>query len=152
LERKFYYAGGSARFMFDYTSTQLVRTVLPDLFDEMSESSLWTEYSYLKIHSGSETINSLIQSRGDNVYDATPVSKYVLFQAYNHCKNDLVRSMTAAAAELSGDPVLQGWAFELEPINWWNVRHLKISRLRMHRVLWYFPTIRLGMHPPDFQQ
>jgi hypothetical protein len=120
LERKFYYAGGSARFMFDLRFTKLVSTVLPDLFGRM-RASLWEEYAELTITAQSETaINSLLQSLPHQLVDgrpqATPVSKYVLRQAYNHCKNKLVKSMTTAA-QSSGNPVLQGWAFELEQIN-----------------------------------
>jgi hypothetical protein len=46
----------------------------------------------------------------------TPLSKYVLFCAYEKCKSALVKSVRAAANS-SRNPALQGWAFELEQID-----------------------------------
>ena len=46
----------------------------------------------------------------------SPVSKYVLFHAYDRCKSELVKSMRAAAYSTS-NPTLKRWAFDLEQIH-----------------------------------
>lgn len=45
-----------------------------------------------------------------------PVSKYILFKAYEQCKSQLVKSM-AAVAKACGNPAIQEWAFELAQID-----------------------------------
>ena len=47
---------------------------------------------------------------------ASPVSKYVLFRAYDKCKSELVNSVKAVA-HASDNPTLKGWAFELQQID-----------------------------------
>jgi len=124
LDRKFYYAGGSARFMFDYSLTELIEEVLPKLLISMT-SNLWDEFASLQIHVGSESaVNSLMQILGDKIEGeygtkasrAFPVSKYVLHLAYEKCRSKLVKAF-GIAARMAGNPVLQGWAFEMEQIH-----------------------------------
>mmetsp|Transcript_36219 Transcript_36219/g.51236 ORF Transcript_36219/g.51236 Transcript_36219/m.51236 type:complete len:158 (+) Transcript_36219:130-603(+) len=63
--------------------------------------------------SAPSSVNSLMQQFRTQ---ASPLSKYVLFLAYEHCKSDLVDSVKAAASN-SNNPALKGWAFELEQID-----------------------------------
>jgi hypothetical protein len=50
---------------------------------------------------------------------SSPVSKYILFRAYEKCQTELVKAVKAAAANdySNNNPALKGWAFELEQIN-----------------------------------
>eukprot|EP00978_Attheya_sp_CCMP212_P035348 scaffold153277_cov26-Attheya_sp.AAC.3 len=95
LERKYYHAGGSARFI-------------------------------LQINVGSQsTVISLMQVVGQKdgtsgSGTAVPVSKYILHKAYDECRAELVKAVKAAA-DMTGNPALQGWAFELAQIEWINV-------------------------------
>ena len=45
----------------------------------------------------------------------SPLSKYVLWSAYDNCRGNLVNSMKAVA-HATNNPALKGWAFELEQI------------------------------------
>lgn len=122
LERKFYYAGGSARFMLERTLKQLMSDILPVLLGRMT-TQLWEDFSELNIQASSEsTVNSLMQVLGskDKAGVAFPVSKYILHKAYEKCRAKLVKAVKAAATS-TGNPALQGWAFELAQIEWINV-------------------------------
>jgi hypothetical protein len=123
LERKFYYAGGSVRFMLDYTLKELISEIFPDLLGQMN-TQLWDEFSDLTINVGSEsTVNSLMQVLNDKEGTngiAFPVSKYILHKAYEKCRARLVKAVKAAAM-MTDNPALQGWAFELAQIEWINV-------------------------------
>jgi len=118
LERKFYYAGGSARFMFDHTMQDLVQVVFPKLLGRMTRE-LWTAFSTLCIHAGSDsTVNSMMQvlRPTDPAQRCVfPVSKYILYKAYEECGKELVCAVKAAAIK-TNNPSLRGWAFELEQI------------------------------------
>lgn len=125
LERKFYYAGGSARLMLGVTLTQLVSKILPDLLQKMS-AQLWLDFSELHINLSSEsTVNSLMQvlhstNRMTTSGVVFPVSKYILHKAYERCRDKLVKAVKAAA-ELTANPAIKGWAFELAQIELINV-------------------------------
>jgi hypothetical protein len=54
LERKYYFAGGSARFMFDYPLNQLLTETLPGLLGQMT-AQLWKEFCDLRINVGSDS-------------------------------------------------------------------------------------------------
>lgn len=119
IERKYYYAGGSARLMFDRTIVKLTSETLPKALNRM-ESGFWTQYAQLKITEGTESaVNTLMQvipSPTDPTGQAFPVSKYVLNQAYKECGDELVKNVKAAA-EMTNNPALKGWAFELDQID-----------------------------------
>jgi len=140
LERKFYYAGGSARFMFECTLKRLMSDTLPALLGKMT-TSLWEDFSELQIQASSEsTVNSLMQVLGSkNKAGITfPVSKYILHKAYEKCRAKLVKALKAAATSI-GNPALQGWAFEVDQIEWINVaiesKHLGVKNASGNLVL-----------------
>jgi hypothetical protein len=112
VEAKYYYAGGSARFMFEYTIPQL-KQMLGNLCNRVGENA-WEHFAKGSISSSSPAaVNTLMQQ-----FDAkaTPLSKYILFRAYEKCETDLVKSMKSVASQ-SSNPVLKGWVFELEQID-----------------------------------
>ena len=124
VERKFHYAGGSARFMFDFSMSDLIDTKLMTLLSRMN-SQMWKAFATLKIGASAEDcVNSLMQQlrnksandRGIYEIQAFPVSKYVLEKAYLNAGKELLSALTAAA-EKSDNPALQGWAFEIEQLD-----------------------------------
>ena len=109
---KYFFAGGSARFMFDY--------LLDDLRDRLDErikgvkQGDWIYFAQESIASSTPgAVNTLMQQFNGI---CSPVSKYVLVYAYEKCKSALVKSVRAAAIK-TGNPALKGWAFELEQID-----------------------------------
>ena len=114
IETKYYYAGGSARFMFDVSLSNLRNSYLDDHFNRVPDDN-WVHFTKGSISSSSSTaVNTLMQQFGNKV---TPVSKYVLIRAYEKCQTKLVRSVQSEAINSSSNPVLKGWAFELEQID-----------------------------------
>jgi hypothetical protein len=117
IERKYFYAGGIARFMFDFTLDNLCQEELPTLFEQMSDAE-WNEFATLNISVGTPyAVNSLMQrlphmSR-TRVY---PVSKFVLEKVYTKVGKRLLDKLVAAA-DNSSNPVLQGWVYELEQLD-----------------------------------
>ena len=94
LARKLYYAGGSARFMFDHTMEDLVNNVLSTLLGRMPPK-LWEDFAMFSMYDSSdETVSSLMQVIGGKKTSngrctesaACPVSKYMLLKAYKHCE------------------------------------------------------------------
>lgn len=115
LERKFFYAGGSARYMLEYTMEDLRGKggVLLELENRVPQQE-WESYASLTINSRTATsVSSLLQKIGGRVF---PVSKYFLLIAYEKCKGKLVRALKSAA-ELAGNPAMKGWAFEIEQLD-----------------------------------
>jgi hypothetical protein len=120
VERKFFYAGGSARFMFEYSLSQLIITTADDspsvfgrLYERMTQDH-WRSFAELKISSStSSSVSSLLQRVKGKII---PVSEYVLLVAHKKCKATLTRSVRAAA-DAGGNPALKGWAFELEQLD-----------------------------------
>lgn len=112
LKAKYYYAGGSARFMFMY-QIQEVKTQLDKRLNNVEDKD-WASFARSSVSSGtSSSVNTLMQQFEEK---CTPVSKYVLFCAYDKCKTKLVKSVRAAADAVN-NPSLKGWAFELEQID-----------------------------------
>ena len=119
LERKYFYAGGSARFMFDYSFQELVISTddKPSVFDGLCErmkTEDWQSFAELKISASTKSSVSSGMQRIDTEY--IPVSKYFLHMAHKKCKETLTASVRAAA-ESSQNPALKGWAFELEQLD-----------------------------------
>lgn len=115
LEQKFFYAGGSARFMYEYTKEELI-TELTVLFALVKD---WTVFTSIDIPGGEAiAVNSLMQQftdeRGRNP-KCLAVSQYVLLHAATKNTESLVDAVSAMAV-LTGNPSLQGWAFELRQI------------------------------------
>ena len=115
IERKFYYAGGSARFVFDYSLHYLVTKILKKLLEQMNHNNLWDEFAQLTIRPDTNsTVNTLVQIFSHDVF---PVSKYILVKAYEHgSRSQLVRAVNAAA-ETTDNTALKGWVFELDRID-----------------------------------
>ena len=108
VETKYFYAGGSARFMFDFPFEHL-KEELDERLGHVPEGD-WKYFAAEAVSpSTPSSVNTLIQ-QFDN--STSPVSKYILFHAYDRCKTKLVRSVKAAAQQ-SNNPALKGWAFEL---------------------------------------
>jgi hypothetical protein len=113
LKAKYFYAGGSARFMLQ-TFLANLRLDLDNRMNRVEQGD-WQSFTQMYVTRGTASaINTLIQQFEDVV--CTPLSKYVLLCAYEKCKSDLVESVRAAAYS-SRNPKLQGWAFELELID-----------------------------------
>lgn len=51
----------------------------------------------------------------DSTQKCTPLSHYVLMEAYGRCRNTLVDAVKQVA-DACGNPALQGWAFELKQL------------------------------------
>jgi hypothetical protein len=112
IETKYYYAGGSARFMFDFRFSELI-TELEGRWENVAKDD-WKHFASATVASATPVaVNTLMQQFGGK---ASPVSKFILFRAYEKCKTELVDAVKAAA-ENSNNPALKGWAFELEQID-----------------------------------
>ena len=108
---KYFYAGGSARFMFEYTTDQLkdylkmcIGRVKPAEWEEFTSATLAPQ--------ASDAVNSLMQQFSGK---AVAVSRYILFEAYDHVEGRLVQAVQAVA-DATGNPSLKGWAFELKQL------------------------------------
>lgn len=114
LDRKFYYAGGSARLMFDFNLNDLLKEEEGELkrLETKAGHTVWQDLAKLSINAKSGNVSSLLQRLHGKVF---PVSKYFLYRAYQECRNELVKSLKAAA-EASSIPAMKGWAFELEQL------------------------------------
>jgi hypothetical protein len=108
VKAKYFFAGGSARFMFQFNIGEL-RGQLDKVLDAVEHED-WKSFTQGSVSSGSPSAANTLMQQFKGV--CTPVSKYVLFRAYEKCKTDLVKSVRAAA-DASSNPALKGWAFEL---------------------------------------
>jgi hypothetical protein len=111
VETKYYFAGGSARFTFDFPLSSLRREL-----DEQCSRVLddeWTYFSRSDVAPNTPVaVNTLMQQFEGKT---SPISKYILFRAYEKCRSKLVKAVKAAAA-WNKNPAMKGWAFELEQI------------------------------------
>jgi hypothetical protein len=113
IERKFFYAGGSARLFFDHSLIDLLETELKSLENRVS-NEMWTEFAELSIgYKTPSSVSTLLQKIGQEVF---PVSKYFMFLGYQKRKSQLVMALKAAA-RAADNPAMKGWAFELEQID-----------------------------------
>eukprot|EP00543_Licmophora_paradoxa_P005022 CAMPEP_0202444158 /NCGR_PEP_ID=MMETSP1360-20130828/3297_1 /ASSEMBLY_ACC=CAM_ASM_000848 /TAXON_ID=515479 /ORGANISM="Licmophora paradoxa, Strain CCMP2313" /LENGTH=616 /DNA_ID=CAMNT_0049060079 /DNA_START=720 /DNA_END=2571 /DNA_ORIENTATION=+ len=119
LPRKHYYAGGSARYMFEYSidqltvSTKTKKSIFERISDRMTVND-WKAFAQLNISSSTPaSVSSGMQRIGAQYI---PVSEYFLHLAHQRCKAELTKSVRAAADE-SNNPALKGWAFELEQLD-----------------------------------
>lgn len=116
LERKFFYAGGSARLMFDFTMEDLLKKNEGELdkLEQRVTQEEWASFATLTISSRTiGSVSSLLQRIGGRVF---PVSKYFLLIGYEKCKGQLVKALKAAA-EAAENAAMKGWAFEMEQLD-----------------------------------
>jgi hypothetical protein len=112
IDAKYYYAGGCARFMFEYELSGLIE-LLNDICRGLSDGQ-WQYFAMGSVSTQTpDGVNTLMQQFGGH---ATPVSKYILFRAYKVCKTKLVAAVKTVASEIN-NPALKGWAFELAQID-----------------------------------
>ena len=113
VEEKYFYAGGSARFMYGRT--------LPALKDELERlAGLVTDWRPFTTNdtppSDLHAVNSLMQQfKANGRRMAAPVSKFVLMRAYEKCESVMIAAIRGIA-DSTRNPSLQGWAFELEEL------------------------------------
>ena len=112
VKAKYFFAGGSARFMFQFPLHQL-RDALDERIRTVTQTH-WQFFAQGSVASGTPSAVNTLMQQFKKV--CTPVSKYVLFHAYDRCRTELVKSVRAAANSTS-NPTLKGWAFELEQIH-----------------------------------
>jgi hypothetical protein len=117
MKLKYYFAGGCARFMFEYDFLGL-KLKLKRETDEKLSMAVWEEFASSTLaRKATSSVNSLLQrftDKGD-VY-CVPVSEYVLRRAYSKCGGMLAESV-AAAANSTKNPTLLDWAFELAELD-----------------------------------
>ncbi|KAG7358001.1 hypothetical protein IV203_014588 [Nitzschia inconspicua] len=112
FDHKYFYAGGSARFMFEFT-TFGVKDSLDTLFAKIKGDE-WEEFASPTIsYKAPHSVNTIMQQFKGRT---ATVSRYVLFEAYEKMEGKLV-SAVKTAAEHSDNPALKGWAFELEQLH-----------------------------------
>eukprot|EP00980_Cylindrotheca_fusiformis_P009406 scaffold2056_cov65-Cylindrotheca_fusiformis.AAC.3 len=88
IKEKFFYAGGSARFMFELTTSELMET-LGNLFMQLDKKD-WDAFANSALApSATSSVNTLMQQLKGC---ATAVSRYVLFEAYDRVAGDLVKA------------------------------------------------------------
>jgi hypothetical protein len=113
---KYFYAGGSARFMFEYTLHDLKKEL--DILIPSVESDDWRMFSSSDVAAATPAaVNTLMQrfSTAGGMHHCVAVSKYVLIHAYEKCKGKLIDAVKAIA-QVTGNPTLKGWAFELKQL------------------------------------
>lgn len=111
VDLKYYFAGGSARFMFDYVVKNL-KYLLVGLI-----SAIKPEYWEAFLSSTDDAVNSLMQRfRGNcSIAKVTGVSQFVVMIGYDKCGSKVAEAVDAAA-NATGNPSLRGWAFELKQL------------------------------------
>ena len=117
VDYKYFYAGGSARFMIEY-AIDLLQTTLTELCESVLNNEQWKAFSTCHIPTGTvDAVNTLMQRfRGrDDVARCAPVSRYIAMVAYDHVGGELLEAVKAVASN-TDNPSLQGLAFELEQL------------------------------------
>jgi hypothetical protein len=113
IRQKYEYVGGSARLMFEM-NVDAAKKTLDDAFNAVADP---TEFTHATL-AGKPTnaVNSLMQQFSDEQDVCIPVSKYVLNQAYERCREQLTAAIRKVAAT-SNNALLKGWAFELSQLD-----------------------------------
>jgi hypothetical protein len=110
VSRKYYFAGGSARHMFDTNMVDVLKNLKRD-FLAVKDPISFTRTSMVGMTD--EALNSLMQQfsvNGESV--CTPVSKYVMVCAYDHCRSKLTDAVKAAASA-TNNASLRVWGYEM---------------------------------------
>ncbi len=117
VKLKYFYAGGSARFMFDMDFLTLEND-LDDLMEEIHRCDEWENFALNSLAgTGAQAVNSLMQRfTHKSITFFVPVSEFILRCAYPHCRGKLAASVEAAG-DRTNNPTLLGWAFELAELN-----------------------------------
>jgi hypothetical protein len=110
VRAKYLFAGGSARFMFQYNMQDLRATL--DAHMVRLHAGDWQEFAEEAVPTRKSSVNALMQRFQ---LWSSPASKYVLMRTYKKCGEQLVMSLRALAED-TNNPVLAGWAFELEQL------------------------------------
>lgn len=113
VEDKYFYAGGSARFMYSRAISAL-KNELERLIELVED---WTPFATNDIPSSNlHATNSLMQQfKSSGRRMAAPVSRFVLMRAYEKCESTMIAAIRGIA-DSTGNASLQGWAFELEEL------------------------------------
>lgn len=96
----FFYAGGSARFMFEYTIEQ-IKVKLKELIGQVRFNE-WESFTRPSLaSSASNAVNSLMQQFSGQ---CIAVSRYILFEAYEHVEGQLIGAVEAVANAMETAP------------------------------------------------
>eukprot|EP00529_Nitzschia_sp_RCC80_P025106 CAMPEP_0113442144 /NCGR_PEP_ID=MMETSP0014_2-20120614/1458_1 /TAXON_ID=2857 /ORGANISM="Nitzschia sp." /LENGTH=540 /DNA_ID=CAMNT_0000333033 /DNA_START=10 /DNA_END=1629 /DNA_ORIENTATION=+ /assembly_acc=CAM_ASM_000159 len=118
---KYFYAGGSARFMMNKflnpsDEQKGLKRGLDRLFELVED---WKPFTISRVPSRSpDAVNTLMQrfTTPDGALEiCTALSRYVAMTAYENKGKEFVEAVKSAAKS-TGNPTLKGWAFELEQI------------------------------------
>lgn len=117
MTMKFFFAGGSARFMFAVD----IESLQDYLAKECDRVTDWLAFAKGQVAARStNAINSLMQKFSSTKVGESDkcvaVSKYVMFRAYEGCRDELTKAVSAAA-DATNNPALLGWAFELSQLD-----------------------------------
>ena len=115
VDFKYFYAGGSARFMFDYNVEDL-RGYLQGLIEALKDDQ-WQALTSSVPSMTDDAVNTLMQRFRDRhgLAKCAPVSRYIAMIAYEKCGEKVVTAVSTAATR-TGNPSLKGWAFELQQL------------------------------------
>jgi hypothetical protein len=116
VELKYHYAGGSARFMFDLSLTQLMQW-----FEKtVKQVRNWEAFAKGDLADREhKSVNSLMQKFSDTNGMGTvtvAVSEYILLYAYQKVRSVLTAAIAAMALS-TGNDALRGWSFELAQLD-----------------------------------
>ena len=114
---KYFYAGGSARFMFRHTIDSLKKELDIELIPTVKTDD-WKMFTSSDVpDKATSAVNTLMQrfSTQQGKRHCVAVSKYILIHAYEKCESALI-SAVESIAEATGNPALKGWAFELKQL------------------------------------
>ncbi len=120
VKLKYFYAGGSARFVFEFDLLQLKKQ-LNEWIEEVNRCYEWSTLAWNRV-AGKEQVcvNSLMQRFPDENYTSSivyvPVSEFVLRHAYTYCRDKLTRSVKSAG-HCTKNPTLLRWAVELDELD-----------------------------------
>jgi hypothetical protein len=111
---KYFFAGGSARFMF----THSIATLKEELDTKIRLVNDWKVFTSNNLPDAAPfAVNTLMQRFSTNQEQpyCIAVSRYVLTYAYAKCAGELVEAVSRVA-NATGNPALKGWAFELKQL------------------------------------
>jgi hypothetical protein len=124
VKLKYFYAGGSARFMFEFDLLQLKKQ-LSKWMEEVNRCDGWNTLACNTLAGKDETVsvNSLMQRFTHEPYlsftkylSHVPVSEFVLRHAYTYCRDKLTDSVKSAG-HCTNNPTWLRWAAELAELD-----------------------------------
>ncbi|KAE9269804.1 hypothetical protein PR003_g31035, partial [Phytophthora rubi] len=109
VDLKFYYAGGSCRFMFQYPTNRVVK-ILETAVESVNNKSDLVKYCGGSLHT--DAINRLYgMQRHDTGNGRFPVSSYAAYLFANQCDEETI-SQLGARLNASNNPSVDGHLFE----------------------------------------